>query len=218
MRRLKTCTLLAMASLFLLTNICYGTDHFQKLTLANGIVIEIPKHWLILDKISDSEIQTAAQAATEKADFSRNGTKINLLRANSAPKFADETIAINYYSDDNIDATAIAELSDPEILEVVKMWYAAEEKILSQLSPSVKLSSLSFARKNLGNHPVISFSYIRPTIGLDPDKSGFKVIFSRCFLKTGFISVVQSFRVGKEMLYQMVMEKILNSIAIPDEL
>ncbi len=47
-----------MAFLFLLTNICYGTDHFQKLTLANGIVIEIPKHWLILDHINSVKTKT----------------------------------------------------------------------------------------------------------------------------------------------------------------
>ncbi len=214
----KTFLLLLAFTLLLFANVCFGTDQFHTLSLTSGVTIEIPKHWLILDKISDSDIQTAGQAAAEKAGFTRSGEKINLLRANSDAKFADGTIAINYYPDSNATSMAVAELSDAEVAEVAKMWYLGEEKVMNQIAPSVKLSSFSFERKMLGAHPVISFSYVRPTIGSDPDKSGFKVTFSRLFINTGFISVVQSYRVGKELLYQLVMDRILNSLVIPSEL
>jgi hypothetical protein len=58
---------------------------FKKIDLPYGICVEIPKHWMIIDQASRSNLESAGSSVAKNSGLDLNIQKQNLLAVNSVP-------------------------------------------------------------------------------------------------------------------------------------
>jgi hypothetical protein len=58
---------------------------FKKIDLPYGICVEIPKHWMIIDQASRSNLEAAGSSIAKNSGLDLNNKRQNLLAVNSVP-------------------------------------------------------------------------------------------------------------------------------------
>lgn len=181
---------------------------FTKLKLPLGVSVEVPKNWRILDKETNSTIETAAEASLNLANVDLpTGKKVNLFRANSVPQTTYAGIAINA-SDSEFDPDILKDASDAEIKESTPMMKEMMEQSLS--GQSLKVLEFSDVRREfVGSHPALVVEYKR-----SGPQGAVIVQMTRLLLKGKEISLNLSYRESEAQLWKPVVQYIRKSLAV----
>lgn len=181
---------------------------FTKLKLPLGVSVEVPKNWRILDKETNSTIETAAEATLNLTNVDvQSGKKVNLFRANSVPQTTYASIAINA-TDSEFDPAEFENPSDDELKELTPVLKETLEKSL----PKQELKILEFYDGRLefvNAHPALVIEYKRagpqgPVI----------VQMTRLLLKRKEISVNLAYRESEAQLWKPIIQYIRKSLTV----
>lgn len=181
---------------------------FTKLKLPLGVSVEVPKNWRILDKETNSTIETSAEAALNLANAELpKGKKVNLFRANSVPQTTYAGIAVNA-SDSEFDPEELKSASDAEIKEFTPMMKEAIEQSLAGQNLKI-LEFYDLRREFVGNHPALVIEYKR-----SGPQGAVIVQMTRLLLKGKEISLNLSYRESEGQLWKPVVQYIRKSLAV----
>lgn len=181
---------------------------FTKLRLPLGVSVEVPKNWRILDKETNSTIETSAEASLNlaNADLS-TGKKVNLFRANSVPQTTYAGIAVNA-TDSELNPEELKSASDAEIKELTPMMKETMEQSLSGQNLKV-LEFYDMRREFVGSHPALVIEYKR-----SGPQGSVIVQMTRLLLKGKEISLNLSYRESEAQLWKPVVQYIRKSLAV----
>lgn len=209
----KGCT--ALALIFLLGGVATpalsATNQFVDATLAKGVTVAVPRSWYFLSGGEMVALSTSAEAALDLSGIAtvNMGQEILLVAALPDPNlYASVTVTVT--SMRKSTAGTVALMHDEEIQEIARSLRTGIE--VSQRSFGTRISQWTpLTKVKVGAHSALFVSYVRSS------KAGDTLVHLYKFFGAGRLyDVALSTRVAAQKLNQPIMQRIVQSLVIPD--
>jgi hypothetical protein len=186
------------------------TDGFERLSLSDGLQIDVPLQWEPLPKEITTAIQTTANAlmSNEGIDTRSDGSRL-LLAYTSRPTTTYASVRIKEIMPASISPAELLAASNAEVTAVAQEWVqlmsGAMIKQKQDFQPGAKTT-----RELVSGHPALVFRYRRLGEG------GIVAVEQiRIMTSNREVSVTLSYREAEELLWRPVIENIRRSIVVP---
>lgn len=202
-----------LVALILVAQPGYAQDTaFHKISLAYGISIDIPSHWVVLSQDTRKNLGAAGQALLDNAGIEGpDGRKITLLAVNATPYPTGAMIRVSVTSPSYVTKADLDDLSDAtakdhnEIrLEFIKIFKQLEH------SGGPKIIEMQKIRiGELNNYKMMVISYTRAGM-FGP--SSWEVIQYKIPVSNRLIEITLSHRKTDAIVWKPILERVKRSV------
>lgn len=184
-------------------------DGFKKVTLSQGITIEIPAHWNELPVEERQNLSAMGSAIAAKAGIELEGLKTNLLAVNAVPAPTQATIRVSSTTRPTFTAADLLAMTDADFLDagrmVLEQFRQAEKSggihVLGMATPSVV---------TLSGHPTYMMTYFRS--GIVDKSEKWQVTQFQSPLPDRNIQVTVSWNVANEPILKPMLVHVIDSV------
>lgn len=202
------------AAASLVPEVAKSEEYFQRANLGNGISLEYPKKWVVLDKSLVSDIAMGANeslrsAGIDTSDFSKDRRLV--LESNS--KSPRARIRVSFVSPAEFSQADLAAATEQDLRAIEAEF--KQSTLRAAASSSVKPVSFGPVRiSRVEKHLALVIPYERRT---EPDPEVWVVEQYKIPVGTQYLSLTLSYQKSYSPTYKQVMARVANSLRFNGE-